>query len=540
MTLIRKKWVSWEELDELHAGIGAPGAHAHDDLYYREGDSPSFTKITLTQTTGVAPLSVSSTTLVDNLNSDLWDNKHLPALEGDKFLTNEGGLLKWMAMGAGEYHNLLSAAHPDTVGDSAVQGDIITAQPGAVSVNSTQSAGLGANVAGDGTDWTLPTNIYVSDNSRATVNLDAEDYSDYLRASTFGFSIPSNATIVGIKVEIEKSKLYSVPQGEIVDHSVKIVKGGSEQGDEKGTITHWPISDTYFVYGGPSDLWGLSWTYGDINASNFGVSIAAVEYGGDYSAIARVDHVRITVYYTIPGYAWKRLAKGTNGQILQLVDGHPAWSAGGEGGAQGPALIFDSGFDDLELGDIDGKGSYSLWGSWVNGSGADCTAEIVVDPGGGRMLRLSDQSAVNVCSVILTMTPGLGAEVLMGIVEWKMKVSALAANSRGYFSISDKDIAATEQGGYFRGDTSDIWYRSSGNNTANLINASVDTWYTVRTLFDRLGNYCVWWVDGVFEQSRIAMDAGDKFDKLALTTRNIYSGNVFDIKHVKVWSLGYV
>jgi len=216
------------------------------------------------------------------------------------------------------------------------------------------------------------------------------------------------------------------------------------------------------------------------------------------------------------------------------------FAAGADGGVAGPVLIFDSGFDDLALGNINGKGSYSLWGSWVNGSGADCTAEIVVDPEGGKMLRLDDQSGANSAKATLTMSPGLNAEVLMGIVEWKVKVSVLEANSRGYFRFMDKDIGATSQGGYFRGDSSDIWYRSSGNITARLVAAVVDTWYIVRTFFDRLGNYSVWWVDGAFEQSRIAMNAGDKFDFLELETRDIYSGNVFDIKYVKVWSLHYV
>jgi len=209
-------------------------------------------------------------------------------------------------------------------------------------------------------------------------------------------------------------------------------------------------------------------------------------------------------------------------------------------GAQGPVLIFDSGFNDLALGDINGKGDYSYWGTWVNGSGAGCTAEIVTDPSGGKMLRLNDQSAVNACIASLTMTPAISAEVLVGIVEWKVRVSALAASSRGYFNIQDKDIAATEQGAYFRGDSNDIWYRSSGNITAKLVDAVVDTWYIVRNFFDRLGNYTVWWVDGAFEQNRTAMNAGDKFDKLNFNTRDIYSGNVFDIKYVKVWSLHYV
>lgn len=226
--------------------------------------------------------------------------------------------------------------------------------------------------------------------------------------------------------------------------------------------------------------------------------------------------------------------------VLTWDNATSKWIAQAAGGVQGPVLIFDSGFDDLDLGNINGQGSYSLWGTWVNASGADCTAEIVADPGDGRMLRLDDQSGVNAAKATLTMTPGLNAEVLMGVAEWKMKVSVLAANSRGYFNIYDKDIVGTEQGGYFRGDSNDIWYRTSGGTTATLVPALVDTWYIVRTFFDRLGNYAVWWADGAFEQSRILMNAGDKFDEQSLTTRDIYSGCVFDIKHVKVWSLGYV
>lgn len=230
------------------------------------------------------------------------------------------------------------------------------------------------------------------------------------------------------------------------------------------------------------------------------------------------------------------------GKYAKVKAGHDGieWAAATDNAAkQGPPLIFDSKFDDLALGDIDGKGAYSLWGTWVNGSGAGCTAEIVVDQGGGKMLRLDDQHAVNVCLATLTMTPGLSAEVLAGIIEWKMKVNVLEAGSRGYFRIRDKDIAATGQGGFFRGDSNDIWYRSSGNVSGSLVNVVVDTWYTVRTFFDRLANYSVWWVDGAFEQNRIAMNAGDKFDILELATW-LHSGCVFDIKHVKAWSLNYV
>jgi len=254
----------------------------------------------------------------------------------------------------------------------------------------------------------------------------------------------------------------------------------------------------------------------------------ALEFGADIEDLEDVD--------TIVGQAGK-YAK------VKVGDAGIEWGVGtGNGGAAGPVLIFDSGFDDLALGDIDGKGVYDLWETWVNASGADCTAEIVADGEDGRLLRLDDQSGANECHASLILTEGLYGEVLMGVVEWKVRVSALAANSRGYFNIQDKDIGATEEGAYFRGDSNDLYYRSSSSQTAKLVDAVVDTWYVVRTLFNRLGYYggSVWWVDTAFKQGPIQTNAGDKFDKLVLSTRDIHSGCVFDIKYVKVWALHYV
>lgn len=166
----------------------------------------------------------------------------------------------------------------------------------------TRNAGLGQSIYWSGglTHWTTPTYIYTSNNTYANVRLyEADDnVSHYLRATTFGFTIPGGATIDGIKVEFEKK---SSEYPDMWDESVKIVKAGSEQGTQKATSADWPLTDTYISYGGASDKWGLTWTPAQINASNFGVSIAAVYYGYEESSRAYVDHVRITVYYTVTG-----------------------------------------------------------------------------------------------------------------------------------------------------------------------------------------------------------------------------------------------
>lgn len=60
------------------------------------------------------------------------------------------------------------------------------------------------------------------------------------------------------------------------DVNVKLVKGGTVSGDNKAdTGTDWPSSDTDKTYGGAADLWGVTLTESDVEASDFGVVINA-------------------------------------------------------------------------------------------------------------------------------------------------------------------------------------------------------------------------------------------------------------------------
>lgn len=119
-------------------------------------------------------------------------------------------------------------------------------------------------------------------------------WTNYLTATNFGFSIPSGATIDGIVVEWRKK----VDTPIVVDQSVKIVKGGSIIGNEKGDgVTQWSGTYGYISYGGSSDLWGTTWSESDIEASGFGCGIAALG-GAPTGGIPYVEHCRITVYYT--------------------------------------------------------------------------------------------------------------------------------------------------------------------------------------------------------------------------------------------------
>jgi hypothetical protein len=127
----------------------------------------------------------------------------------------------------------------------------------------------------------------------ATVN--AHVFTQYLKVTNFGFNIPTNSTINGIKVEVKKAYLASPA----IDNAVRIVKQGVIGATDKKDVSQWLNSFTYTTYGSISDLWGETWTPNDINSSNFGFAISADNVSSPGSAL--IDYIRITVYYTPSG-----------------------------------------------------------------------------------------------------------------------------------------------------------------------------------------------------------------------------------------------
>ena len=146
--------------------------------------------------------------------------------------------------------------------------------------------------------WVNPGNATTSDDADATCNLESSSPNgNYLKATNFGFAIPADATINGILVEFEKDQ--DAQMNSIYDNAVRIVKGGVIGSTDRKLASQWPTSDTYVSYGSNSDLWGETWTPADINSNGFGVAISPIySYAG--IGTARIDHIRITVYYTMP------------------------------------------------------------------------------------------------------------------------------------------------------------------------------------------------------------------------------------------------
>ncbi len=140
--------------------------------------------------------------------------------------------------------------------------------------------------------WAKPSFALDSDDSSTTVDFTpVTSTSEYLACSNpIGVSIPPNATIQGIEVQIEKSMLLGF--GDLVDDTVSLVKNGAVVGDNYAIAGAWPATDTYVAYGGAADLWGSPWKPSHFN-STFGVVLSAA---GDFRT-ATVDHMQVRVTY---------------------------------------------------------------------------------------------------------------------------------------------------------------------------------------------------------------------------------------------------
>ncbi len=174
-----------------------------------------------------------------------------------------------------------------------------TAGPNAPGTMADDSA-VGAGV------WATVDNAKVNDSSYST-NGSGAPATHYLKATAFGFAIPSGATINGIEVGITRKASINAKFEYANDNIVKLVKGGTVSGDSKASTTKWPTSDGTVTYGTTSDLWGTTWADTDINASNFGVVLSA----NTVTATASVNYISVTITYTEGG--------GGGGPVKQMM-----------------------------------------------------------------------------------------------------------------------------------------------------------------------------------------------------------------------------
>ena len=129
--------------------------------------------------------------------------------------------------------------------------------------------------------WTNPSDVTSSNNTYATVSRTLGPVATrYIKTTAYGFAITAGATIDGIVVEYERSCSADVVDNYCIDSVIKLVKGGTVQGDNKANlVTNWSTTEGYFSYGSSSDLWGLTFTAEEINASDFGTVLSCTVRG---------------------------------------------------------------------------------------------------------------------------------------------------------------------------------------------------------------------------------------------------------------------
>ncbi|WNM20122.1 beta strand repeat-containing protein [Flavobacterium capsici] len=158
-------------------------------------------------------------------------------------------------------------------------------------------SGIGINLNTTGTiAWNNPNNIVNTlDTNYATAVFGGSANSNYLFGSNYNFSIPTSSVINGIEVTINR-KTSATNGGRITkDNVVSLVKNGTITGSNKATTTSYTTSFLTATYGSSTDLWGTTWTAGDINNVNFG---AALSVNSNNSLTASVDYISIKIYFT--------------------------------------------------------------------------------------------------------------------------------------------------------------------------------------------------------------------------------------------------
>lgn len=149
--------------------------------------------------------------------------------------------------------------------------------------------------------WLNPENITTTDDLGSTTDLNG--ISRYLRASNYGFTFPSDVTILGIELVIIR-KVTNIIAGDIeydinYDQYVRITKADGTIGTQNKALSSsniWPTSYANATYGGPTDLWGETWTPAQINDTDFGAVVSVFSDAG--VGFGNVDSMTLTVYCT--------------------------------------------------------------------------------------------------------------------------------------------------------------------------------------------------------------------------------------------------
>lgn len=147
--------------------------------------------------------------------------------------------------------------------------------------------------------WSNVNNAKVEDAAVATSTLigpgGGGGLTNQLNLTNFGFNIPSNAVIDGIKLETKVNA--DAGNNDASFMSLLYSGGATTPANTPGGGQNWYHAGvlTWQSYGNATSLWGKTWTPADVNNAAFGASLGTQLNTG--TGLLYVDAVRITVYW---------------------------------------------------------------------------------------------------------------------------------------------------------------------------------------------------------------------------------------------------
>jgi len=142
--------------------------------------------------------------------------------------------------------------------------------------------------------WSSPGNACSNGASTTVTGITSNSPSNYLKITQFGLSVPTGSIIQGISFSVTRSTTAS--KGNRT--TVRIVKGGLIGSTDSSNSNNWGTSPV--TYGSSSDLWGDTWTPGDINAAGFGIAISGKSTGTNAVNGTISAFITATVTYQAP------------------------------------------------------------------------------------------------------------------------------------------------------------------------------------------------------------------------------------------------
>lgn len=222
-----------------------------------------------------------------------------------------------------------------------------------MSVTEWKLAGQVTNVDRENEEaWSDVDNIKDCDGNVASVIPLKNKFTDWLRATDFGFTlvdIPQPSAIEGIEVRITR---YASHSDYITDDALYLRGPAGQVGDNKASASEWGITPTEVTYGASDDDWNSGLDEFGVRSSDFGVDFSAARGNTQDDRTAHVDCIQMRVYYTdlFPTqYSGLRIAKGGSMEELCLVaDGYGAAAMGGipkirKGGATYDIFLVETG-----------------------------------------------------------------------------------------------------------------------------------------------------------------------------------------------------